>query len=290
MKHIREHSTWRICCGVVSLMMVVQCYGQESEPCSTPNGTAGRCIKVRDCGYVLDLMRKDNFRFNDTEYLEQLQCGIRPDGLTLVCCPQVTNDPQCGPSSFVVRVMGGNDTEIGEYPWLALLRFQARNREIKSNCGGSLIAKRFVLTAAHCYTSAKKKLLSVHSVRLAEWNFNNHRSRKDCKQLKDYDIPICRKDYEVERFVLHPQYRVSHGVHLNDIALIELATDVEYNVFVAPICLPVDVPRLPPDDIVKEYTAAGWGSTEQSSGMSNHLMQLCLSEWELVLHRPVELH
>ncbi|XP_053660449.1 CLIP domain-containing serine protease B14-like [Anopheles marshallii] len=275
------YSTWRIFCNVVCLMLVVQCHAQESEPCFTPSGTAGRCIRVRDCGYVKDLMRKDLFYYNDTEYLEKLLCSTRPDGFALVCCPQFTNEPRCGPSAVVDRIMGGNDTEIGEYPWMALLRFQTRNHKISSNCAGTLINKRFVLTAAHCHTSAKKKGWVIHSVRLAEWNFMNHRGNKDCKQLERYDIPVCRKDYDVERFVVHPDYHNSYGVYINDIALIELATDVEYNVFVTPICLPVDATHLQPDDTETEYTAAGWGSTDNDSGMSSRLKQINLRKFDL---------
>lgn len=272
------YSPWILFCGVVCFVTTVQCSSnaQEFQPCITPKGIAGTCVRVRDCGYVLDILRRDNLLYNDTEYLQGLQCGTRPDGRILVCCPQFTNEPQCGPSAFGVRIIGGNDTEIGEYPWIALLRFQTRNRKIQATCAGSLISKRFVLTAAHCYTSAKKKGWVIHSVRVAEWNFMNHRGNKDCKQIQGYDVPICRKDYEVVRFVVHPEYRVNYAVHVNDIALIELATDVEYNVFVAPICLPVNETILPPGGPGTEYTAAGWGSIDQDSGMSYLLKQINL--------------
>ncbi|XP_052901921.1 CLIP domain-containing serine protease B14-like [Anopheles moucheti] len=277
------YSTWSIFCNVVCLTLVVQGRGQESEPCFTPNGTAGRCVRVRSCGYVMDLMRKDLFTYNDSEYLEKLQCGTRPDGMALVCCPQFANEANCGAPVIVSRITGGNDTDIGEYPWMALLRFRTRNYKITANCGGSLIAKRFVLTAAHCYTAAKKKGWVPQSVRLAEWNFMNHRGNKDCKQLEEYDIPICRKDYDVERFVVHPDYHSSYGIYFNDIALIELASDVEYTVFVAPICLPVDASHLEPDGTETEYTAAGWGSTDNGeySGMSYQLKQINIRKFDL---------
>uniref|UniRef100_A0A182P1T5 CLIP domain-containing serine protease n=1 Tax=Anopheles epiroticus TaxID=199890 RepID=A0A182P1T5_9DIPT len=273
---------WRAACGLVCLMVIWPCRGQEQEPCKTPKGTVGRCVRVRECGYILDLLRRDRLLFNDTEYLEGLQCGTLPDGLSLVCCPQFVNEPNCGPSAFGVRIVGGNDTEIGEFPWMALLRFRGRNRKIHENCGASLISKRFVLSAAHCFTAAYSKRWIIHSVRVAEWNFMNHRGSKDCKQVKGYDVPICRKDYNVARFALHPDYRVNSGVHVNDIALIELAAEVEYNIFVAPICLPISngTYQLPASDgLDKEYTAAGWGSTDtgkESSSMSYRLMQINL--------------
>ncbi|XP_041782919.1 CLIP domain-containing serine protease B14 [Anopheles merus] len=283
--------SWRyVACGLLCLLVIAidQCHGQEHEPCTTPNGTAGRCVRVRECGYILDLLRKDLFAHSDTAHLEGLQCGTRPDGVALVCCPAFVNEPNCGPAAFGVRIIGGNDTELGEFPWMAMLRFQARNRKIHGNCGASLVSKRFVLSAAHCFTAAKSKGWKIHSVRVAEWNFMNHRGSKDCKQVKGYDVPICRKDYDVARFVQHPEYRVNAGVHVNDIVLIELAADVEYNVFVAPICLPVsnDTAQLPwgsSDEPEIEYTAAGWGSTEsgkESTGMSYQLKQINLRAFD----------
>ncbi|XP_035892012.1 CLIP domain-containing serine protease B14-like [Anopheles stephensi] len=277
------HCLWILLCGVLCFLTAVRCsdIGQEAQPCTTPKGIAGQCVRVRDCGYVLDLLRKDNFFYNDTEYLKRLQCGTLPDGRALVCCPRFVNEPQCGPFALGVRIFGGNDTKIGEYPWMALLRFQTRNRKIQANCAGSLISKRFVLTAAHCYTMAKKKGWAIHSVRVAEWNYMNHRGNKDCKQLPGYGVPICRKDYDVARFVVHPDYRVNYAVHVNDIALIELTADVEYNVFVTPICLPVNATILPPGGPGTEYTAAGWGSTDQDSGMSYLLKQINLREFDM---------
>jgi chymotrypsin-like protease len=43
------------------------------------------------------------------------------------------------------QIIGGEEAEIGQFPWQVLLR-----KDSEMQCGGSLISDRWVLTAAHC--------------------------------------------------------------------------------------------------------------------------------------------
>lgn len=47
-------------------------------------------------------------------------------------------------------IVGGNETELGEFPHMAALGWSLAGNRIEYKCGGSLISEKFVLTAAHC--------------------------------------------------------------------------------------------------------------------------------------------
>ena len=55
---------------------------------------------------------------------------------------------QCGLKKTVL-VIGGENTEINEYPWMALLRYKDQPSS-GFFCGGTLINSRWILTAQHC--------------------------------------------------------------------------------------------------------------------------------------------
>ena len=42
------------------------------------------------------------------------------------------------------RIVGGEDALFGEFPWQVLIKIASHQ------CGGSIINRRFVVTAAHC--------------------------------------------------------------------------------------------------------------------------------------------
>lgn len=61
------------------------------------------------------------------------------------------NHKKCG-TMQTDRITGGEVTKVGDFPWMALIRYSSAADKTKLffACGGSLITKNHVLTAAHC--------------------------------------------------------------------------------------------------------------------------------------------
>ncbi|KAG8241723.1 serine-type endopeptidase activity protein [Homalodisca vitripennis] len=118
----------------------------------------------------------------------------------------------------------GENAQSREYPHMALIGYGKRNA-IEWLCGGSLISKRFVLSAGHCTDSGSKGLAKW--VRLGEYDVSTTADDKQgLAQTEEYEI--------VER-INHPDYR--SPIVYNDIALYRLSREVQFNEYIRPICL-----------------------------------------------------
>lgn len=96
---------------------------------------------------------------------------------------------ECGVQLTSNRIVGGNETAIDEFPFLALLYYKSANGKLRYKCGGSLIKERTILTAAHCVEGKLGKTLEF--VRLGEWNTKTEQDcvsigfgEEDCGKLK----------------------------------------------------------------------------------------------------------
>ncbi|XP_017808597.1 serine protease 41 isoform X1 [Papio anubis] len=123
----------------------------------------------------------------------------------------------CGRREIHSLVAGGVESARGRWPWQASLRLRRRHR-----CGGSLLSRRWVLTAAHCfrkhyYPSEWTVQLGELTSRPAPWNLRAYSNR-----------------YKVQDIIVNPD---TLGVLHNDIALLRLASSVAYNVYIQPICV-----------------------------------------------------
>nr|XP_035945293.1 testisin-like [Halichoerus grypus] len=123
----------------------------------------------------------------------------------------------CGRHKIEPRVVGGKDSELGRWPWQVSLRRGKRHR-----CGASLLNRRWVLTAAHCFLKHSDPF--EWSVQFGElsaspslWNLQAYYNR-----------------YSVEEIILSPMYL---GASSYDIALLKLSSSVTYNKYIQPICV-----------------------------------------------------
>jgi secreted trypsin-like serine protease len=68
---------------------------------------------------------------------------------------------------FEPEVVGGTPVADGAYPFMAFLDIRYRNGS-RGRCGGTLIGRDSVLTAAHCVPNARKVLLTVGRTVISE--------------------------------------------------------------------------------------------------------------------------
>ncbi|XP_045584280.1 transmembrane protease serine 11D [Procambarus clarkii] len=126
----------------------------------------------------------------------------------------------CGEANIVVpdsKIVNGSDASPGEFPYQVHLTPIIDGE--KYGCGGSIIKKRWILTAAHCFfddagNRATRVTVGVGSI------FTEGLTQVTTKQ-----------------FITHQAYDPT--TFANDIALVELATDLPFdtNPDVQPICL-----------------------------------------------------
>ncbi|KFP43111.1 Ovochymase-2, partial [Chlamydotis macqueenii] len=155
---------------------------------------------------------------------------------------QVTTDDICGmpsnqPRFIFSRIIGGEEAVPYSWPWQVSV--QISDEHI---CGGAVLAKEWVVTAAHCFNSKELyRDLWMVVTGLHELTEEEYRQKRS-----------------VKHFIIHPSFNKT--TMDSDIALLQLAEPLEFNHYVRPpsrVCV-----------------VTGWGAHEEDREKGKKLHQL----------------
>lgn len=207
--------------------------------------TTGRSLKL-------------SFKSDKRNNFAGFTCKATVDGDVTTMPPITTTDSPsescvCGQANQATRIVGGETTEVNEYPWQVALVNQGGSNVW---CGGSLINDRWVLTAAHCTAEGVQQIL-----------LGNHlQSTTDSAE----------KRINVKKVVDHPNY--NSKTLDNDFSLLELSTPVDLE-SVAPSIRPVCLPSAGNPSQYEDVSSivSGWGTTSSGGDQPNALRDVTVT-------------
>ncbi|XP_011177383.2 serine protease SP24D [Zeugodacus cucurbitae] len=135
------------------------------------------------------------------------------------------------------RILGGLIAGTGQFPYQVSVRLNKQHI-----CGGALLSRKFVLTAAHCVNNVETSFIGVQAGTVSRTAGGDYR--------------------EVSTVIPHPQYLFD-----NDIALLELKTPFNYSDVIKPITF---ADREVPAEVT--VIISGWGRLYEGSVLSTRLL------------------
>ncbi|XP_040927675.1 tryptase-2-like isoform X2 [Betta splendens] len=137
-------------------------------------------------------------------------------------------------------IVGGQDAKRGHWPWMAHLNITADGRT-RWRCGGTILGRQWVLTAASCWDRHPKP----KETRSMVWVGSHALQEASARYMG------------ILYFISHPQYRNLGNRYLNDIALIKLKKPLTFSDNVKPVSLPAADDAFSPSS---DCWIAGWGN------------------------------
>uniref|UniRef100_A0A2I9LPS1 Serine proteinase n=1 Tax=Centruroides hentzi TaxID=88313 RepID=A0A2I9LPS1_9SCOR len=200
----------------------------SGESCTTKENRPGECIPLGNCRSAQEQLR------NNFPKICYWETDIKP----IVCCEladDVDSTPpnenvqqfECGKRNLREKrqisrnpyIAGGESAKPGAWPWMAAILTRNLGQE-GFLCGGTIISQFYILTAAHCFGGRGGKVPNVvrYIIRVGStFSFNG-------------------TAYTIQEIMKHPSY--GDRKHYNDIALIKVNNEIQFNRWVQPICLP----------------------------------------------------
>ncbi|XP_017046484.1 spaetzle-processing enzyme-like [Drosophila ficusphila] len=214
-----------------------------------------KCVPLGSCPFLLRKTLQKPMPQDDKKLLGSKLCNYReapePTQAYFVCCQVLPKS--CGQLPPDFRVIG-DIAQLNGYPWMAMLLYQHPRDQATfytQECAGSLINKRYVVTAAHCINPGR---LLLKMVRLGEHNIS---TAIDCV---NNECAPPHLDIAIKEKIIHEGYD-SQSLR-NDIALLRLEYPIYYSNAIKPICV---IPSYDFNNhffINESMTVAGWGVTQ----------------------------
>ena len=133
--------------------------------------------------------------------------------------------------------ISGSDEEI-RAPWLVAIGISRPNKEFTLFCSGSLLSKKFILSAAHCFLHPA---LQPTHVRVGANNIDSvFAEQRDILDVK-----------------IHPDYDSVSTAYYFDVAIVTVDEEFKFSSRISPICLPVASSIHPGDGV--GISVQGWG-------------------------------
>ncbi|XP_032965527.1 transmembrane protease serine 11D-like isoform X2 [Rhinolophus ferrumequinum] len=147
------------------------------------------------------------------------------------------------------EIIGGVESKPHSRPYMAHLEIIGE-QGVVGNCGGFLISRKFVVTAAHCKGRKITVTLGAHDMKQEESTWQK---------------------LEVTKQIIHPQY--NSFTNLNDIMLLKLKAKAQLTHAVGTVPLPTRSTFIQPGRVCR---ATGWGRTGVKKPGSDTLREVKL--------------